>query len=237
MKKSVFLALPVLLINTTLYACPSCNKELNDAIYNDSFYTYLLQALTAFGALLVITTLLLILYKKANAHPGQKDPSPVPMVCASVILGIGLGGLADGIVLHQILQWHELFSNQISPSDYIGKSVNMFWDGIFHAFCFAVIVAGVVLLWKLSAREHITKSGKLFTGGLLSGWGLFNVVEGLINHHLLKLHHVIQNSPHRDFADLVFLLVSVVMMIIGYRLIKTGRTKVRTFFFINHLNF
>ena len=31
---------------------------------------------------------------------------------AGVALGMGLGGFIDGIVLHQLLQWHNLFSSQ-----------------------------------------------------------------------------------------------------------------------------
>jgi uncharacterized membrane protein len=29
-----------------------------------------------------------------------------------LFLGIGLGGFVDGIVLHQILQWHHLLTNE-----------------------------------------------------------------------------------------------------------------------------
>ncbi|QXE24247.1 hypothetical protein B6N60_02951 [Richelia sinica FACHB-800] len=30
---------------------------------------------------------------------------------AGVFLGLGLGGFVDGILLHQILQWHHMISN------------------------------------------------------------------------------------------------------------------------------
>ena len=60
------------------------------------------------------------------------------------ILGIGLGGFVDGILLHQILQWHHMLSS--TDSDNIGREVlsrwtpfpgmrmNTLWDGFFHAF-------------------------------------------------------------------------------------------------------
>src|SRR5690606_25378146 len=112
----------------------------------------------------------------------------VPLTTTSIIIGIGLGGLIDGIVLHQILQWHEMLSNKILATNYVGKSVNMFWDGIFHAFCLLIILLGCVLMWRLLQRNDINTSGKLFSGGLLMGWGIFNIVEGIIDHHLLKLH-------------------------------------------------
>ena len=35
-----------------------------------------------------------------------------------IILGVGLGGFVDGIVLHQVLQWHHMLSS--TGSDNIG---------------------------------------------------------------------------------------------------------------------
>ncbi|MGD9755596.1 MAG: DUF2243 domain-containing protein, partial [Acidimicrobiia bacterium] len=32
-----------------------------------------------------------------------------------LLIGIGLGGFVDGIVLHQVLQWHHLLTN--TPED------------------------------------------------------------------------------------------------------------------------
>lgn len=84
---------------------------------------------------------------------------PVPLSLAATITGIGMGGFVDGIFLHQILQVHEMLSNKISALDYIGKSVNMFWDGIFHAFCFIVVLIGIILLWKLLKRKDVDHSG------------------------------------------------------------------------------
>lgn len=35
---------------------------------------------------------------------------------AGVLIGIGLGGLIEGIVFQQILQWHNFVSNRIPPT-------------------------------------------------------------------------------------------------------------------------
>jgi len=224
MKKYGFLLL-ILLTRSTLHACPSCNKELNEGIYNDTFYSNLFVTLSAFFVLAIILIVLIILasrnYKALiKANPDTKNITPVPLVSASMILGIGMGGFIDGIVLHQILQWHEMLSNKIPASDFIGKSINMYWDGIFHAFCFVVVFIGITLLWKLLSRENIDRSGKLFSGGLLAGWGLFNTVESIINHHILKLHNVQEVSLHQDLGNYIFLIVSLLMILSGYVLIK-----------------
>ena len=42
-----------------------------------------------------------------------------PLVTAGILLGIGLGGFVDGIVFHQILQWHNMLSARIPPVDLV----------------------------------------------------------------------------------------------------------------------
>ena len=44
------------------------------------------------------------------------------VVTSGIILGVGLGGFVDGILLHQILQWHEMVSSVVPPVDLV--SVN-----------------------------------------------------------------------------------------------------------------
>jgi uncharacterized membrane protein len=151
--------------------------------------------------------------------------NPVPLSTASIVLGIGLGGFVDGIFLHQILQWHQMLSSKIPPLTLLNKSVNMFWDGIFHLFSLIVVVIGVVLFWKLLKRKNIDKSGKLLVGGLLAGWGLFNMVEGVIDHHLLKLHNVREITAHPTVWNYSFLIISFVMIVIGYKMMLAGEVK------------
>lgn len=182
----------------------------------------MLSAFIALAVIVVVATIISTKHYKATmaANPHGAKLSPVPLMAASVVLGIGLGGFADGIVLHQILQVHEMLSNKISATTYIGKSINMFWDGIFHLFCFIVVLAGIFLLWKLSRRQDVNTSGTLLAAGLIGGWGLFNLVEGLIDHQLLKLHNVIEFAANHDVGNYSFLGVSVVMLLVSYGLFK-----------------
>jgi uncharacterized membrane protein len=73
-----------------------------------------------------------------------------PLVAAGVCLGAGLGGFLDGILLHQILQWHNMLSSVRPPTDLVSMKVNMLWDGVFHAFTWLATVVGVVLLFRAS---------------------------------------------------------------------------------------
>ena len=52
---------------------------------------------------------------------------------AGILFGLGLGGFFDGIVLHQILQWHHMLTSAGVPADTVaGLKLNTFWDGLFH---------------------------------------------------------------------------------------------------------
>ena len=48
-----------------------------------------------------------------------------PLVSSGILLGTGLGGFVDGIVLHQILQWHKMLSSKLPPNNLVAIKVNM----------------------------------------------------------------------------------------------------------------
>lgn len=147
-----------------------------------------------------------------------------PLIAAGTTLGIGLGGFFDGIVFHQLLQIHNMLSNWIPRTTLVNEEINMFWDGLFHAFCFVATLGGILLLWKVVKREDVPLSGAVFSGSLLLGWGLFNFVEGFIDHELLQVHHVYQNDPHQFVLwDLVFLASGLLLMGGGSSVIRRAR--------------
>ena len=134
-------------------------------------------------------------------------PPRRPVVVPGILLGIGLGGFVDGIVLHQILRWHHMLSAVLPPVDMRSMQVNMVFDGYFHAGVWAVTLAGVLGLWGAGRRGAYFPTLFQFVGQLLFGWGLFNLVEGFIDHHLLQLHHVIDLPHHEPSFDWIFLAV------------------------------
>jgi uncharacterized membrane protein len=108
---------------------------------------------------------------------------------APVVIGIGVGGFFDGIVLHQLLQWHHLVSNTVPPTDLAALEVNTFWDGVFHQAMWIVTVAGVFLLYaQLVSTER--RGFRVLLGGMLIGFGLFNVTDQVVFHMLLNLHNI-----------------------------------------------
>lgn len=139
-------------------------------------------------------------------------------------MGAGLGGFVDGIVLHQLLQWHNMLSNRVPASTLVGAKINMFWDGVFHAGVWMLTVIGVALLFHAGTRRDVVWSPRVFIGGLLCGFGLFNLIEGIIDHQLLGLHHVYEYAPSKLPFDLAFLASGVVLILIGSVLIRGGRS-------------
>ncbi len=148
------------------------------------------------------------------------------MIWSGILLGIGLGGFFDGIVLHQILQWHHMLT---SHGDYpattvAGLEVNTLWDGLFHATTYVAVAVGLALLWRASRLPHPTWSTRLLPGFLLMGWETFNLVEGTVDHHILTIHHVNETVPRDQWKwwDLGFLLWGAAMLIGGWRLARAG---------------
>ncbi len=124
---------------------------------------------------------------------------------AGIILGLGLGGFVDGILLHQIVQWHNMGSAVVPPTTMEAMRRNMAWDGLFHAAVWLVTIVGVYWLLSDARRGAPLPDPKTFTGLLILGWGLFNLVEGIVDHHILGLHHVRDLPVHVPLYDWLFL--------------------------------
>lgn len=112
------------------------------------------------------------------------------IVAASLLVGAGLGAFFDGILLHQILQWHAMLSSRLPPLDLVTSKTNIFWDGVFHLYCWVVVVGAFAVLVRQLPGYPRAFASRVVGGGALAGWGLFNVVEGLIDHQVTGLHHV-----------------------------------------------
>ena len=145
-----------------------------------------------------------------------------PLIAAGILMGAGLGGFLDGIILHQILQWHHMLSSKIPANDLVSVKVNMYWDGLFHAAVWVMTAIGVFLLWRVGQRKDVPWSGRTFLGALSCGWGLFNVVEGIIDHQVLGIHHVYEFTTNKVPWDVSFLAFGVIMLLIGWMLIRLG---------------
>jgi uncharacterized membrane protein len=143
---------------------------------------------------------------------------------AGVTLGVGLGGFVDGIVLHQIMQWHHMLTDYGDHSSFPATSIgsleeNTVWDGIFHATTWVFVLVGVLLLWRAASYGRPVRSRGL-VGLLMAGWGIFNLVEGVVNHHILTIHHVRDDVSEPFWWDLGFLAFGVLLVAVGSTLYR-----------------
>ncbi len=151
-------------------------------------------------------------------------------VAAGVFFGLGLGGFFDGIVLHQLLQWHHMLTNAGYPPDNVENlKINTFWDGLFHTLTYVFVVIGLGVLWHASRRTHIRWSSKLLIGSLLIGFGLFNLVEGIVDHEILGIHHVNETVPREQWIywDIGFLVWGAAMLVWGWFLLRSGQRETK----------
>jgi uncharacterized membrane protein len=212
------------MIINQIFLCITCDYELRAAIFNEEFLLNLILLCLGFMVLgIIVAAFIFIIYKNyqkfASLNAYRHILNPAPLTSAAVILGIGLGGFIDGIIFHQVLQWHSVLSNKIAIDTLAGKSVNMFWDGIFHLFTLITVISGIVLLANVPKVKDVNPAPQFLWGGMLAGWGLFNLIEGTLNHHILKLHNVMEVSAFQEVANYVFLGSGALFMFVGFAII------------------
>ena len=144
-------------------------------------------------------------------------------------MGLGLGGLLDGILLHQVLQWHHMLTDTGDhPSTTVaGLEANTLADGLFHLATWLLVSTAMLLMVRAWQRGELAPPWRVHFGMLLAGWGVFNVVEGVIDHQLLGIHHVRDDLGGPLGWDLAFLAFGLILVVAGVALARTGKPLVR----------
>ncbi|MDO9709120.1 DUF2243 domain-containing protein [Paracraurococcus lichenis] len=126
---------------------------------------------------------------------------------AAGLLGFALGGFLDGILLHQVLQWHHLLSGWIPGGTLDLERLQVWWDGLFHAAHYLVLALGLALLWG--------GGGAIPAGWFAIGFGAWHVLDAVVNHWALGLHRIRQDSPQPLLWDLVFFALGLAAIGLG----------------------
>ena len=141
------------------------------------------------------------------------------------VMGIGLGGFADGIVLHQILQWHHMLTGDHGgrPMDTVaGLEANTLVDGFFHLATWLFVVAATLMTVRAWQRGELAPPWRGHLGMMLAGWGAFNLVEGVVDHQILGIHHVRDDLGAPLEWDLAFLGFGAALVAVGLALARSG---------------
>lgn len=155
-----------------------------------------------------------------------------PLTKAGIVLGLGLGGFIDGIVLHQILGWHHLvcITETCQAETVEALKTQNTQDGFFHLATWIVTATGIGMLFRAArATEEVWSESKLI-GSMLAGWGAFNLGEGLIDHQILGIHHVLPGHPNEFLFDMLFLASGIVLLLVGASMTRKAPTDVRDTF-------
>ena len=154
-------------------------------------------------------------------HPEPVGRRPPPRT-SGLLFGLGLGGFVDGIVLHQILQWHHMVSSEAPTDTVAGLELNTLADGFFHLATWLLVVVASITSITAWRQGRLAPSWRFHLGLVLAGWGVFNVVEGLIDHQLLGVHHVRDDLGAPLSWDLGFLALGVLLIGGGWLLHRRG---------------
>ena len=145
-----------------------------------------------------------------------------PLIIAGILLGLGQGGFFDGIFFHQLLQWHHMFTNIESSNTVAGLELNTLGDGLFHVFDWIMTLAGIIALWIAVKKDNVILSTSVLIGAFCIGAGMFNIVEGILSHHVLQIHHV-KPGAHQLAWDLGFIGAGVLSVIVGWLILNRNQ--------------
>ncbi|MGW5481126.1 DUF2243 domain-containing protein [Streptomyces sp. NPDC004008] len=167
-----------------------------------------------------------------TASGARTSLEPASLQLPGIVLGVGLGGFLDGILLHQLLQWHHMLSSTnhdrigvkyYNPHTVSGLEMNTLWDGIFHIVCWIAVLIGLAILYsRVTHNRRRMWTSRVLWGWILVGWGFFNLVEGVLDHHILGIHHV-HGGPYQVWWDIGFLVLGALLVAGGWLLQRSGQ--------------
>lgn len=149
---------------------------------------------------------------------GRSRALRTPSRAPGLLLGLGLGGFVDGIVLHQVFQWHHMVTSvdRWPATTLAGLEANTVADGLFHVGMWILVFAGVVTTFAGWRRGRLGPPWSFHLGLLLAGWGVFNLVEGVVDHHILEVHHVRDDLGAPVEWDIGFLVSGALLLVGGW---------------------
>ena len=140
------------------------------------------------------------------------------LLWSGVMLGIGVIGTLDGVILHELLQWHKFYVHTT-------EFWRTFIDGLFHLVTAAFLFAGAYRLWVTRHLLHRAGRERVLWAGILFGMGGFNLYDGIVQHKIFQLHPVREgvDGPALLPYDLVFNALAVLLLLGGWFVLRSAR--------------
>ncbi len=135
------------------------------------------------------------------------------------LLGFAIGGFFDGILLHQVLQWHHLLSGLEGPA-FRDLRVQILADGLFHVAMYVVALVG--LFWLARSRHELglANADRLLLASVLMGFGIWHIVDAVVFHWTMGIHRIRMQTGHPLLWDLAWFFVFGVAIAAGGLLLR-----------------
>jgi uncharacterized membrane protein len=122
------------------------------------------------------------------------------------LLGFALGAFFDGILLHQVLQWHHLLSG-LQGEPFNDIRVQILADGLFHLKAYLLALVGLGLLWRARGEFAEPPAGRLLLAAALIGFGVWHVLDAILSHWILGIHRIRMDAENVLLWDLIWFFV------------------------------
>ena len=122
------------------------------------------------------------------------------------LLGVGVMAAVDEIVFHQILAWHHFY-------DAATPAVGLLSDGLLHAAELFLFVAGFFVLLDARRRRELWPGAGW--AGFVTGLGVFQLWDGVVDHKILRLHQVRYGVEDLLPYDLAWIGAALVLLTAG----------------------
>ena len=132
---------------------------------------------------------------------------------SGVLFGLGLIAFIDETVFHQLLRWHHFYDK--STTD-----IGLISDGIFHAFSWFATIAGLFLFADLRRKRIFIP--RRWIGGILTGIGVFQLYDGIIQHKWMRIHQI-RYVENVIVYDIVWNVSALIILVIGLFLLYRSK--------------
>jgi uncharacterized membrane protein len=144
------------------------------------------------------------------------------LLIAGGVIGFALGGFFDGILLHQVLQWHHFLS--LVPGEALRDIRNQILaDGMFHVAVYAIAAIGLALLWRARGGFAADGADRRLLGAAALGFVAWQAVDIGFFHWIVGIHRVRVDVPNPLAWDIGWLVVTgAPPLLLGLLLLRRG---------------
>jgi len=141
----------------------------------------------------------------------------------AVIIGIALAGFFDGILLHQVLQWHHLLS-LVEGESLQDIRTQILADGLFHVLMYVLAGIGLWLLWRGRTAEARSSADRALLAGFFLGFGAWQFLDVILFHWIVGIHRIRVDVPNPLAWDIGWVvLFGVPTVAVGLWLLAKAR--------------